>query len=73
MKLWMVFPIGLGLMLVNAPAAVAQQKINSNSCQADISRLCSRPPMTPATVKACLLGNKDKLAPDCRKIMNYGA
>lgn len=73
MKLWMALPIGLALVVSQGPAAMAQAP-NTNSCQADIAKLCITPGSkpTPESVKACLILNKDKLSPDCKKIFSQG-
>lgn len=72
MKLWMAFPIALTLVLANGRAATAQSQADLMACQQDIVQTCAKNQSAgaPSGVMACLVQHKDKLKPECRKIID---
>lgn len=73
MKTWMAIPLAIAMIAAHASQSLAQQRPPTNSCQADIKKLCNFKVLRPETVSACLKHNVSKLSPNCRTIIRAGA
>jgi hypothetical protein len=72
MKTWMAIPLAIAMIAAGAPESFATQKPPTNSCQADIRKMCTFKVMRAEAVSACLKSKADKLTPDCRTIIRAG-
>ena len=60
--------VAIGLLAFSG-AALAQSAAERAACQGDFAKLCPGVKPGGGRVLACLAKQKDKLSPDCRKVV----
>jgi hypothetical protein len=61
--------IAIAVVLAFSGAAMAQTMAERMACQADFAKYCPGVKPGGGRVIACLSKQKDKLSPDCRKVV----